>query len=440
MSEPTNKKKKWKESIALIAFLLVIGICGFWGVSQWERIPHIYSYGDGMRIKQENVVQAKNNEDAETEDDKDNQAENKETPTPAPKQTPTEADDGEELPDSTPKQEENPDNRREDPVATSDAEGEGDASNDDGEQAQEGSNGGTENNGDGGQSPVIGPQDGQEGEESTEETPDVGEVPKASPTPTPTPKPTPTKSPKPEETEKADEVVALQCSWPDKDSLKYGESIPKNTIVVKAEYASGKVATLNAGDYIIIGLKNDSLGRHTMTIIYQGINYQMDYTVGNFLKSISYNWSTKDRCYYNEDVTPEITIKVYMADGSVEEVKEGFTISGINTKDTSGEQTFTISYMGLSVTGTCRFYDLEYIVVEKYYDGDTLMDEVTTTKINKSYDQKRIQKVDGETKMHNGTEYALKDLKLTVDGVSKKTPYVIEERDFKVVIEKIYQK
>lgn len=436
MSEPANRKKKWKESLVLVLLLLILGIGGFFGISRWERTPHVYSYGDGMRMKQENVVQAKNNEESEKKDDQEKQTETEETPSPEPEQTPMDSDDGEELPDSTPKQEENPDNRRQDPTATSDVEGEGDASNEDGEQAQEGSNGGDENNGDGGANPVIGSEDGQEGDESGGEKPNAGATPKVSSTP----EPTPTKSPVPESTEETDKAVALQCSWPDKDNIKYGETIPRDTIVVKAEYASGKVTTLSAGDYMITGLKNDSLGEHTMTVIYQGIYYQMDYTVHNFFKSISYSWPTKDRCYYDEYVETEIVVYTHMADGSIEEVYEGFTVSGIDNKNTSGEQTFTISYGGFSVTGTCRFYDLEYIEVVKYYDGDTLVDEVTTTEINEDHESEIVRKKTGETQVYNGVEYALDDVKLTVDGVSKSLPYAIKERDLKVKIEKTYRK
>ncbi len=440
LSELANQKKKRKESIIFIGLMLVLCVGAFFCLSRWERFPRVYSYGDGMRIKPEQVAQAKTNEQGEKKKEKEKQTKQKETPSPQPSQTPASDNQGEEMPESTPKQEKDKNHRKEDPQATSDTEGDENESNDEGEEATEGSNGGEEDNGDGGSNPAVGPEEGQEGEESTGETPNPGETPKPSSTPIPTPtlKPTPTPTAKP--TEKPDTVVALQCFWPDKDNVIYGETIPKSTIVVKAEYASGKVVTLKTGEYMITGLKNDSLGEHTMTIIYQGIYYQMDYTVHNVFEAISYDWPTKDKCYYGEEVESEIIVYAHMADGSLETIYNGFTVSGINNKDTSGEQTFTISYGGFSVTGSCRFYDLEYTEVVKCYDGDTLIEEDTKKEVNVDHESEIVSEPKGEVITKGGVEYTLDEMNLVVDGKNKSLPYVIKERDFIITIEKIYRK
>lgn len=400
-------KSKWVETLAITGSLVILGL-GTWSVlSRLDRTSKLYEYEDTVNLFQEEeptlVTEQEKTENTETLDEYQRPENRKE------------------------RQEDN----RTDVQQASDQGNKSDEDTVSGGKGRSGGRGGSGKDGDGGSG-----GDGTDGVP----TPAPSLMPSAPPViSNPTPEPSPTQDPH--------RIVKITCDWPDKDSIKYLKDIPKETIVVKSVDASGEETELEESKYTVIGLYNNVVGKHNMTVVYGDFECTLRYTVNNYVVGLDYEWDTKDTCYLGEVVDDDVlTVYTEMANDDFEEVEFGeYTISGIDNMRT-GKQTFTIRYGGYSVKGTCEFKAQKMHITQEYYiteDGDeTLVDSRETSK-NTSRGE-NIAAYQKEEKIQNGPyagTYELKETAVTVDGIDKKLPYRVRARDFDIrVTVKYYKK
>jgi hypothetical protein len=421
-----RKKRKWREGVLLLLVLLLTSALLWVGLSGWGRTPHIYAYDEGTDIEKETQLAQNGEEKKET--DKDTQ----ET-TPPDEQEDSDYEEPEE--DSVSSQE------KKDGDNDDSQEGEPDEDGDSGEEDGEGAGDGT-GDGDGDGDGDSGDGDGVPVTPVTSE-PEV--VSDTTPTETPIPETTPTEAPEstPEATlSPEDKVVSLSCTWADKDTLVYKKDIPKETIKVTATYSSGQEVELSASEYTIAGLKNDSVGQHTMTVVYGDVMCKLSYKVNNYIKSMTYDWETKDKCYKGEvidDTTLYVT--VVMADESEYDLEDGqYTLSGIDNQKTGVDQTFTITYQDYSVTGTCRFTERTITYIDQYYSGGVLQGTETTMEDSANVTEGFvIEDNGGSMTTYKGTTYELTDIALKVDGKEKTAPYKLKERNFDTQVTRTWE-
>lgn len=262
--------------------------------------------------------------------------------------------------------------------------------------------------------------------------------------PTPTPKPEPSQTPKPAATtepteEPEDKVKSIKCSWPDKDSLVYGKSIPKDTMVVTAVHESGKEEKLSQDDYQITGLRVTVCGKHKLTVIYGDFECKLTYTVANYIVKLTYDWDSQDTCYKGEAINDDVlTVYTEMADGSEEEIPFGdYDLSGIDNKLVDRKQNFTIRYKGFEVSGTCTFHAWT-VTVHNVYCSDAGYKDVVHEAVGEpqevGYNQ-RIKSLGlGTEKSYKGDTYILKKEELIADGRKRPLPYNVRAREFDLQI------
>lgn len=419
---PQKRNRKWWEgSIFLLILLLVSSLV--WAVlSQWKRTPHIYAYDDGVNIEKEKELADAGEQENETE---------KEQQTTPPDEQDNDADTHNpdmDSPDSSDKKQGDDSEPGDSEHGTPDGEG-GDGVGD------EGGGGGT-GGGDGDGEPIS-------GSAAPAASPDEGEGHSSTPVPvTATETPSPTEEPAQTTPPPEDKVVSLTCTWADKDTLLYKGSIPRDSIKVKAKYSSGRQVDLDASDYTISGLNNDSIGVHTMTIIYEDVMCRLNYTVNNYIDHIGYDWPTRMKCYKGEVIDGYVlTVTVYMADNTEYDLKDSqYKLTGIDNQKTGVEQTFRITYQGFSVEGTCQFVEQKVVVIDQFYKGQTL--QATETNTEASAQIQTGTEISAETEervTRNGKEYVLKSIKVVVDGREKSLPYEVDERNFDIQITRRYE-
>lgn len=417
---PQRRSRKWWEGSIFLLILLLVGSLVWAVLSQWKRTPHIYAYDDGVNIEKEKELA-----DA---GEQENEAEEEQQTTP-----PDEQDDDADT--------HNPDLDNSDSSDKKQGEGSKPGNSEHGTPGGEGSGegvgdeGGGDGTGDGDGEPVS-------GSAVPAASPDAGEGAESSPTPVPAAEtPGPTKEPEQTPPPK-DKVVSLTCTWADKDTLLYKGSIPRDSIKVKATYSSGRQVDLDASDYTISGLNNDSIGTHTMTVIYEDVMCRLNYTVNNYIDHIEYDWPTRMKCYKGEVIDEYVlTVTVYMADNTEYDLKDSqYKITGIDNQKTGVQQTFRITYEGFSVEGTCQFTEQKIVVTDQFYDGQTL--QATETNGEASSQIRKEMTISDETGAkvtRNGKEYVLKSIKVVVDGREKSLPYEVDERNFDIQITRRYE-
>lgn len=288
--------------------------------------------------------------------------------------------------------------------------------------------------------------DGEEGE-NTEDPTNESEPTEneAYPTPSAAPTEVPTPGPKDENL-----PVSIACSWGDKDDLLYGKPISKDNIKVTVEYTDGTKKEVSGSDCIFRGLNNDSLGKHTATVEYEGVSCRVSYTINNYVVGITYSWPTKDECYTGEYIDSEVlTVYSKMADGSKSVLSEKkYKLTGINEQLDGEKQEFKIKYEDFTVTGTCHFYRRMIRFKCIYYNDNEMSDEVAnldyyvgdydlfvgeklslhnfTTKSEDLYEY-------DDDRSYKGKKYTLKELVVKVDDKEQKLPYTVKERFFEPI-------
>jgi hypothetical protein len=418
-----NKHKKWQESAVLLLILLLTFSLLWIGLSGWKRTPHIYAYDEGTAIEKETQL-------AQEGDDRQEEEKSRETTPPRKQQEDSETENArEDARDSREKKEGKDKNSKKSTEGEPDSEGETGDEDGDGEgTGSEEGDGDGEGTGDGGEegTPTAAP------EEKPEKDTAVTNPPAATKTPTATPKAT---------VDPEDTVVSLSCTWSDKDSLLYKREIPKDTITVKATYSSGKEVELDASEYTIAGLKNDSVGQHIMTVIYGDATCKLVYKVNNYAKSISYEWDTKDECYKDEVIDDGVLqVTVLMADKTEESLSLGeYTLSGVDNQKTGVEQTFTIRYLDFTLTGTCRFWDRKVTYINQYYSGGNLQDTETINVTEMPKEDAVISMNDSFRRViKNGVLYVVDDMEVVADGKKKNVPYRVD-RYFELTVTRKYE-
>lgn len=417
-------KQRWKESALLSGILVLSAGLLYGGLSQWKRTPHLYEYDrDQIKEQEKNpelVQQGDPQEENKREQQRPKNKNNRQNPDTDQQEMDDDNDNEQDTSDS--------DNKRAD------------------------ANGDDAMDGDGGSGDSQYPNTNlPSGNPAGTPAPVDAGSPTASPVPTQ--KAEPTGSPEPEK----DRVVKLACTWPARKNLLYGETIPKESIQVTAEYSSGEKKQIAAGDYTIRGLKNDSVGEHTMTVSYnrdESIKCDLNYVVNNFTKSLTYSWPTKNQCYKGEEFpSSEITVKTKMADGTTKTTTK-YTITGYNNLLLDVEQKFTISFKdtvinkSFTVEGTCRFLNRQITMHCYYYSDEQMEHQVAEHTYNGDYDYFANETItlrkftsgelDDDDTVYRKKRYTLKELSLSeIDSagtVKKQTlPYKVKERFFDAI-------
>lgn len=475
----SDKKRKWWEGGILLLILLLTAGLMWIGLSGRKRTSHIYAYDESVNIRKEQKL-ADNGSGGEQTDsrqketpppDQERQQEPQTPPDPdIPDDTSSEkkpeqkkqdkktdgADDADDVNDKDPEDPEEPDQGGEPDGDQSNTSGENDnGAGDNGDNGTGGNNGSGDGsgNGPGGNGPGVPAPAGTPGPVKTAlpVVPSTGTplpvrpVPSIPPEPKPTPEPTaaPTETPTqaPTATPEPDKPVSLACTWKDKDSLIYGKTIPKDTISVKVTMSSGKEITLSPSEYTIAGLKNDSLGEHIMTVVYENVSCKIRYTVNNAIDHLELDWPTKDKCYKGEPLEDaDITVTVYMVDDTSYDLEDGqYTIHGIDNQKTDVKQSFTINYKDQKIEGTCTFRDRIKTYTDSYYD-DSRLDETNTWSESVVLNE-AISGRTGQIVEHNGKRYELMSISVTADGKKKSfsdNEYVIG-RVFDIQITRRYE-
>lgn len=417
-----EKKRKWWEGILFLLVLLLAGGVSWFVLSRCDRTSHIYAYDDTLKLKKEQMAD-KGESPAEEETQEEG--------------SPEEKQQQEEESDPNISSDDSPDKKKSE---HSDKKTEGDDPAKDSRTGDDGSgNDKGKGNGDGNGGETPGPA--QETTrptdvDSTEIPPDAPSdqpvdpqedrpLESVRPTVKPTAKPTakpdahPTKAPDPEKTADPDKVILLTCTWKEKDSLIYGKAIPKDSMVVKAKMSSGKEKTLSASEYIISGLKNDSIGQHIMTIAYGGAVCRLRYTVNNHIDHLELDWDEKDRLCVGEDVTrSDVNVTAHMADDTEYDLEDDqFTMTKIDTRK-EGTGSFTITYQEFTIKGTYTVRQAYVTYINKYYDGDKLIGtEQKKDKIESPDEEFNWILKDLET--YKGKDYVLENVGVVADGKEK---------------------
>lgn len=452
----SKKKRKWWEGGILLLILLLAAGLMWIGLSGRERTSHIYAYDESVNIRKEQKL-ADNGSGGEQTDsrqketpppDQEKQQEQPQTPPDPdiPDDTSSEkkpeqkkqdkktdgADDAEDVNDKEPEDPEEPDQGGEPDGDQSNTSGENDnGAGDNGDNGSGGNNGNGDGHGSGGNGAGVPAPAGTPGPVRTAlpvipstGTPlparPVPSIPSApEPTPIPTASPTEIPTPVPTTTPEPDKPVSLACTWKDKDSLIYGKTIPKDSISVKVTMSSGREITLSPSEYTIAGLKNDALGEHIMTVVYENVSCKIRYTVNNAIEHLELDWPTKDRCYKGEPLEDaDITVTVYMVDDTSYDLEDGqYTIQGIDNQKTDVKQSFTITYKDHQIKGTCTFRDRIKTYTDSYYDDDTL--DETKTWSESVVPNEVISGRTGQIVEHNGKQYELMSVSVTADGKKK---------------------
>lgn len=287
---------------------------------------------------------------------------------------------------------------------------------------------------------------------NTAATPAPTQIPPAaaaSPSVTETPKPT---------REPEEKLDSIKVEWPGKDEIFYNEDLGerKKKIVVTAVYESGKETVLNADQYVIRGLSstNKGCGQHTMTVSSGGKEYQLTYTVNNWIRGIRYEWDEDGKTnngmklYKGEMIWDEVLyVYALMADETEEDLDYGeYNVEGLDPNKTGVVQNFTITYPGCEpVKGTCQFND-RVKTTHIIYCDDSGHQNVLETKQEKEYMTVRkdkntqIKASKANSIERDGKTYTLDEQTLTVDGKSKSLPYTLNygRREFQIDIYQYY--
>lgn len=442
-----------KERIVLFAVLLCLTGAGGYVLSRWERTPHVYSYGDGLKWNEEQKIAS----NGEREHKKKEQ---EQTPPPQESQEPDEdapqndAKDPDKTPD--PRQSANPD-----VSARPDASGIPDVSAPPGDQGEPADGPGEQPGDQGGGSGGQGGEPGGTGEPGNPGGPGGSQSPAA----TDPPGPEPTASPAPTP---FDEPVALAVAWPDKDNIKYGQNLPLDSLKVTVTFQSGKTRVLSAAEYTAVGDNSSSAGQHTLRVKYiatdgdrkKTVWGSINYTLNNYTVGIKLDWGGSNplRRFRGEDLSMGVfSVYLKMADGSRSEQpvsEDDYTISGVNPVRTGEKQIMKVDYQkgSESYSTQCEvmFNDAKLREVHIYGSGTDAKtrEEVYTTNgaqgttLMRQADMsgRKYKRTDSKTYLFDGQEWMVSSIEITVNGVDKTAPYTIRDYDFDVVVTRHYIK
>ena len=384
-----DRMKKGMESLFFIAVAVLVIFSLRFALGTCERSEHEYKYADSLNLEEETKQIAEEQEETEEQEDIEEETE------------------------------------------VEDVEDEDDTDDSDPSNTNNTSNTGNSNGGGGG--------------DGSGHTPgDVTVRTKPTPTPIPTLMPDPSSTPEPVATsepteEPEDKIKSIKCSWPDKDSLLYGKSIPRDTMVVTAVYESGKEEKLSQDDYQVTGLRATVCGKHKLTVIYGDFECKLTYTVENYIVKLTYDWDSQDTCYKGEAINDDVlTVYTEMADGSEEEIPFGdYDLSGIDNKLVDKKQNFTIRYKGFEVSGTCTFHAWT-VTVHNVYCSDAGYKDVVYEAVGEPQEVDYNQRIKslglGTEKSYKGDTYILKKEELTADGRKRPLPYNVRAREFDLQI------
>lgn len=427
-------KQKWKESLFLISIFLAAAFVIYRGLANWDRTSHLYEYDKNSLAAERKVADAIQQEEKEQESKTQVKKEPKKQ---------WERQEKEKNAKQNKDTSEAEKKRKEDGSDTSVSGNDGDTT------GTQGQNEGTPAPDPPGNSPLpTFPVSDGEGEDGSVEDPQPTATPKKTAEPTEKPKPSPTPVP----SEKPDAIVSLSCEWSEKDRLMYGEDISFEGMKITAKYKSGKTSLLKQGEFVVRGLNNNSVGKHTMTVVSGGAECRVSYTILNYAKSLTYSWPTKDQCYEGEDPADSGELKVYvkMADGTKQQVIN-YQISGYNNKLYDVAQNFKIAYRDETVNktfkaeGTCTFHMRIFHVRCYYYNDAAKTDLVGTKTYLGNYDDfselgvslRAFQRGDLDDKdtMYDKVKYKLKAVTMEEADenetyIEKSTPYLVKERFF----------
>lgn len=257
------------------------------------------------------------------------------------------------------------------------------------------------------------------------QTPIPTAVPQNESTKTPTNKPTtkPTSTPS-----KEDPVVSIECEWPDKYNITYGDiTFPLDTLKVYANLESGKKKKLASKDYEIQGLRSVIVGKHKMYVYYKNFQCKLTYKVNNYLDTLMLEWDSEigknGKKLYKNEIIDDIKLRVipYMANGDEEDDLELTDYDIVLEKGasyTEGPQRLTVLYNGVEYNTTCQFNEYHVTIHSLYYNDSSYSDLAgkVDAPLNASYSTKLTPLANGAKENYSGNSFLLKKQEFSVNG------------------------
>nr|MBP3599328.1 hypothetical protein [Eubacterium sp.] len=433
-------RKKWLESLAFMSVFLLLLVGVRFALAKVERTPHVYDYAETLNLEERDDVVPEQQAETQEKDEEEESDTPQETPNPEEMEEPEEPEKPEQENPDGDSEPEQPEDSMEQPPAE-DAPVTSASPQDSSQQegpgaAEDGTNGAQEGDGSAGEGGGTG-----EGGPSVTPDPTLPPIlaPSATPQPSATPIPVSTHAPtEPPEVTLAptpvpDEIVAITCEWPDKDKPIFGEKISKSTMKVYTVYRSGKKEEVPLKDCDFIGLNNKVCGIRQFTVIYGDFDYTMNYTVNNYVVGLGYDWPNKEgsNCFRKGTEINGNVIDVWknMADGTTEELLYGqYLMEGIDNKLVDVLQTFTISYDGFQVRGTCIFTEQIWKTEMNYYTDNTYTTlEGTVEGELDPREDRSAPSLLGDIVEWSGKKYRVIKQVLRVDGVVRPIGTTLDE-------------
>ena len=153
----------------------------------------------------------------------------------------------------------------------------------------------------------------------------------------------------------------ITISGPTKTSYVVGDELDLTGLVVTAHFEDGSTKVLESGKYSLSEVDMSTTGQKTITVTYGNKSASFVITVNEpvdpsekVLESIAISGTIKNTYVVGEDLdTSGLIVTATYSDQSSQTVT-GWTVSGYD-KNTTGEQTITVSYTENDVTKTATF-------------------------------------------------------------------------------------
>lgn len=155
------------------------------------------------------------------------------------------------------------------------------------------------------------------------------------------------------------QLMSLEYTWTDQNSLLYGKDLNRSTIYVTGVYDNGDRENVAVENCTITGFNSKKLGPGACIISYYGVSVQASYTILNYELSIFCGTWDKRNLYRYGDVFSEADLTVFanMADGTVQQINASdYNVEGVDTKKI-GQNSCTIQYKDFVITESYQIHN-----------------------------------------------------------------------------------
>lgn len=231
------------------------------------------------------------------------------------------------------------------------------------------------------------------------------------------------------------QLVSLEYTWAEQNSLLYGKELNRSGIYVTGVYDNGDRENVAIENCTIAGFDSKKLGPGACTISYYGVSVQASYTILNYELGIYCgSWDKRDTYRYG-DVFSEADLTVFanMADGTTQQISASdYSVDGVDTR-MLGRNSCTIQYKDFVITESYQVHNyavqLSSTINRFAVRGDVPWSDIM------SADTVTVTMADGSTKNLGMDEYRMEgytptqsgahQVRLTYEDVVLEIPYQV---------------